>query len=955
MLNGRAAEQAAIDRLLAAARAGTSGVLVLRGDAGIGKTALLDYAAAAAGGFQVVRGTGIESEAELPFAGLHLLLRPALDRIGALPVPQRQALEGAFGLAPGRPADRGGSGGSSPRGGTDRLLIGMAVLSLLSELAGEGPPLCLVDDAHWLDGSSAAALAFAARRLGEDGIALIMAARDGEGRFSAQGLQELRVAGLAPESAAALLDAQPADLTAALRYRILAEAQGNPLALIELPAAVPAPHPLEPAHLPIRASRSPLRGSPATDPLHEPAAEDPGELALTGRLLAAFSGQAARLPDASRLLLLVAAADDVGEASLVLRAGAALGADAADLAPAERAGLIRQAGQSLAFRHPLIRAAVYQEAPLGQRLAVHRALADAMEGREGSDDAGRRAWHRAAGAAEPDERIAAGLDRAAEQAAERGGYAAAAAASARAAELSADAAARARRLTIAAEAAAESGDLTRARAFAARAEPDAGDAMLRAGLLHVRALADFGEGSFRGAHRLLLEGADLLAGTSPALAARILVQAFHTAWYIGEPELADVAGRLTALRIPDGEPMQPVAAYLAATLGTLFGWRADGVPALTDVIARARRAGADAPLDLVQVCGAGLIAGQDAQTYETAAALAAEARGQGRIGLLPTILFFLAEGELFHGRHRDALTTAAEAVQVASDSGQWHWVSQVSGLLAYLAAAAGDEARCRKLADEAMTAATAGNVAPGSAWGHWSLGLLDLGGGRVEAALGRLETLAEGPTQHHVSVMRSAPDLVEAAVRIGEPDRAAKPLRRFEQWGARAGQPWIDALVLRCRALLAPDAEAESLYAAALVAHQREDRPFERARTQSLYGEWLRRARRKTDARTQLRAALEIFDRLGAEPWSGRAASELRATGVVIPQSPGRQGPGALGQLTPQELQIVRLAAQGLSNRDIAAQLFLSPRTVGYHLYKAYPKLGVAARSELPDLLYDEP
>ena len=922
MLNGRAAEQAAIDRLLAAARAGTSGVLVLRGDAGIGKTALLDYAAATAGGFQVVRGTGIESETELPFAGLHLLLRPALDRIGALVVPQRQALKRAFGLAPGLPGEPGDVAGSSPRGGIDRLLIGMAVLSLLSELAGEGPLLCLVDDAHWLDGSSAAALAFAARRLGEDGIALIMAARDGEGRFSAQGLPELRLAGLPPEAAAALLDAQPADLAAALRYRILAEAQGNPLALIELPTAA------------------------------APAAGDPGELALTGRLLAAFSGQAARLPDASRLLLLVAAADDVGEASLVLRAGEALGADAADLAPAERAGLIRQAGQSLAFRHPLIRAAVYQEAPLGQRLAVHRALADAMEGREGSDDAGRRAWHRAAGAAEPDEQIAAGLDGAAEQAAERGGYAAAAAASARAAELSADPAARARRLTIAAEAAAESGDLTRARALAARAEPDAGDAMLRAGLLHVRALADFGEGSFRGAHRLLLEGADLLAGTSPALAARILVQAFHTAWYIGEPELADVAGLLTALRIPDGEPMQPVAAYLAATLGTLFGWRAEGVPALTDVVARARRAGADAPLDLVQVCGAGLIAGQDAQTYETAATLAAEARGQGRIGLLPTILFFLAEGELFHGRHRDALATAAEAVQVASDSGQWHWVSQVSGLLAYLAAAAGDEAQCHKLADEAMTAATAGNVAPGSPWGHWSLGLLDLGGGRVEAALGRLETLAEGPTQHHVSVMRSAPDLVEAAVRIGEPDRAAKPLRRFEQWGARAGQSWIDALVLRCRALLAPDAEAESLYAAALEAHQREDRPFERARTQSLYGEWLRRARRKTDARTQLRAALEIFDRLGAEPWSGRAASELRATGVVMPQSPG---PGALGQLTPQELQIVRLAAQGLSNRDIAAQLFLSPRTVGYHLYKAYPKLGVAARSELPGLIYDDP
>jgi len=922
MLNGRAAEQAAIDRLLDAARTGTSGALVLRGEAGIGKTALLDYAAGAADGFQVVRGTGIESEAELPFAGLHLLLRPALDRAGALPVPQRQAVEAAFGLAPAPP----GEAGSSPRGNTDPLLIGMAVLSLLSELAGDGPLLCLVDDAHWLDGSSAAALAFAARRLGEEGIALVMAARDGEGRFPAPGLPELRVAGLPPESAAALLDAQPAELTAALRYRILVEAQGNPLALIELPPAAG----------------------------YQPAIEDPGELALTGRLLAAFSGQAARLPDATRLLLLVAAADDAGETGLVLRAGQALGADAADLAPAERAGLIRQAGRSLAFRHPLIRAAVYQEAPLGQRLAVHRALADALDGREGSDDAGRRAWHRAAAAAQPDEQVAAGLDRAAEQAAERGGYAAAAAASARAADLSADPAARARRLTIAAEAAAEAGDLTRARALADRAQPDAGDAMLRAGLLHVRALADFGEGSFRGGHRLLLEGAGLLAETSPVLAARILVQAFHTAWYIGEPELADVADRLTALRLPDGEPMQPVAEYLAAMLGTLFGRPVGQVPALTAVVARARRAGADGPLDLVQVCGAGLIAGQDAQTHEVAAALAAEARGQGRIGLLPTVLFFLAEAEMFHGRHRDALATAAEAVQVANDSGQWLWVSQVSGLLAYLAAAAGDEPRCRKLADDAMTAATAANVAPGSGWAHWSLGLLDLGGGRVEAALGRLAALAEGPAPHHVSAMRSVPDLVEAAVRIGEAARAAEALPRFERWAGRADQPWIDALVLRCRALLAPDPEAGNLYAAALDAHQRDDRPFERARTQVLYGEWLRRARRKTDARTQLRAALEIFDRLGAEPWSSRAATELQATGVASPEGRDRHGPGALGNLTPQELQIVRLAARGLSNRDIAAQLFLSPRTVGYHLYKAYPKLGVAARSELPALLDDD-
>jgi DNA-binding CsgD family transcriptional regulator len=916
MLTGRAAEQAAVDRLLAAARSGTSGVLVVRGEAGIGKTALLDYAATAADGVRVVRGRGLESEAGLPFAGLHLLLRPALDRIGALPPPQRRALQGAFGLAPAAPGDP--------------LLIGLAVLSLLSELAGDGPLLGLVDDAHWLDGSSAAALAFAARRLDAEGIALIMAVRDGEGRFPAPGLPELRLDGLAPQAAAELLDAQPggpggapgAGLTAAQRYQVLAEARGNPLALIELPAAF--------------AFRDPDDGTGD--------APGPGELPLTGRLLAAFSGQARRLPEAARLMLLVAAADDAGDLGLVLRAGTALGAGAADLAPAESAGLIRVAGPSLVFRHPLIRAAVYQAAPLGQRLAVHRAIAGAMDG---PGDAGRRAWHRAAGAAGPDEQIAAELDQAAEQAAGRGGYAAAAAASARAAELSAGPQARARRLTVAAEAAAESGDLRRARALADQAD-GGDDVTLRAGLLHVRALADFGEGSFRGAHRLLIEGADLLAQASPALAARILVQAFHTGWYIGEPELGDVAGRLTALSLPATEPMRPAARYLPATLDVLFGWQAAAAPALTDVVGQARRAGADGPADLVQVCGAGLIAGQDAQTYEVAAALAGQARGQGRIGLLPTILFFLAEAEMFHGRHRDALATASEAAQVAADSGQWHWVSQVRGFLAYLAACGGETGRCQRLADDAMTAATAGNVAPGTAWAQWALGLLDLGGGRVDAALGRLEALSQGQVRHHVSAMRSIPDLVEAAVRLGEPGRAAGALERFEAWAGRAGQPWIDALALRCRALLAAEPDAEQRYAAALARHQRDERPFERARTELLYGEWLRRARRKTEARTHLGAALEAFERIGAPPWSARAAAELEAAGAAAPRG---QDPGALAALTPQELQIVRLAAQGLSNRDIAAQLFLSPRTVGYHLYKAYPKLGVLARSELPAVL----
>jgi ATP/maltotriose-dependent transcriptional regulator MalT len=285
---------------------------------------------------------------------------------------------------------------------------------------------------------------------------------------------------------------------------------------------------------------------------------------------------------------------------------------------------------------------------------------------------------------------------------------------------------------------------------------------------------------------------------------------------------------------------------------------------------------------------------------------------------------------------------------VAGDTGQWQWVSQLNGFLAFLAACGGDEERCRQLADAAMTVATTGNVAPGTPWAQWALGVMDLGLGRADAALGRLENVSESPARHHVSVMRAAPDLVEAAVRLGEPGRAAGRLERFARWAGRARQPWADALVLRCRALLAAEPDAEDLYAGALDLHQPDDRPFEQARTELLYGEWLRRARRTTEARTRLRAALETFERLGAEPWSERARAELAATGAAAPRSQDR---GGLARLTPQELQIVRLAAQGLSNRDIAAQLFLSHRTVGYHLYKAYPKLGVASRGELTDLL----
>ncbi|MEV5767464.1 AAA family ATPase [Micromonospora sp. NPDC052213] len=901
-LHGRKPEQDVIAELVTGARAGASSSLVLRGEPGIGKTALLDHAAAAAGDMRLVRGAGVECEAELPFSGLQLLLRPALGSLAALPGPQREALEAAFGLGP--------AAGSEP------MLVGLAVLSLLTEYADETGLLCLVDDAQWLDRASREALLFAARRLHAEGVVMVFAARDGEGSFPAPGLAELRLSGLAPEAAVALLDRHP--LTPAVRYRLLAEAGGNPLALLELPAALAA------------------EGGSVFSP---------GALPLTSRLQLAFHGQVSRMPEACQSLLLLAAADETAELAVILRAAATLGASVEDLAPAECAGLVLRGDAdgttTIRFRHPLIRAAVYQRAPLGQRLAVHRALAAALGSPAHAD---RRAWHLAAAATGADEEAAAALERTAARARERSGHEAAAAAYEQAARLSIEPAARARREALAAEAALEAGDVERARVLGGRAARRLDEALpVTARIAQVRALADFWQGSYPAAHRLLLNGAGLIRDTDPGQAAALLVQAVHTSWYLGERQLAATLERLAALPLDDADPLAPVRRYLVH----LDQNRSERPPPLGDTLAAVRRRGRAPDQALMILCGAALALGQDADAYELATALAAEHRARGGAGRLPTVLFFMAEGEVFTGRHLDALATATEALGLARDTGQQQWVSQFSSVLAYLHAAKGEEAACRRNAEEGLAGTTAGAVSPGAPWAYWSLGLLDLGLGRAEAALARFERLTREPMRHHICATRSAPDLVESAVRMGAPDRAAEPLARLQRWAGSVRQPWADALVLRCRGLLAADDQAEAFYTAALELHDRDGRTLEYARTALLYGEWLRRARRKAEARWPLNDALEVFNRLGMRPWAERARGELTASGVQD------QGPapaeGVAAGLTPQELQIARLAAQGLSNRDIAAQLFLSHRTVGYHLYKAYPKLGIASRSELKD------
>ncbi|MGW4810059.1 AAA family ATPase [Kitasatospora cineracea] len=910
MLYGRGTERAAVDRLLAAAGGGRAGALVLRGEPGIGKSALLDAAAEAAAGWRVLRAAGVESEARLPHAVLSQLLAPALGELDGLPGPQRAALERTLGLADG------------PAG--DRLLVGLAVLTLLGDLAERQPVLALVDDLQWADPESAAVLRLAARRLGAERVALLLATREDDGPDPA-GLPDLRIGPLAEPDAAALLHHLAPELPDPAR--VLAAAAGNPLALRELPHGA-----------------------------------DTGALPPAGRLRLAYHGQVSRLPGRTQRWLLLAALEETGALEVLLRAAAESGLDAADLAPAEEQGLLKvdlTAGR-VAFRHPLLRSAVADRAPLVDRLAAHRALAAA----HGPAEPLRRAWHRALAATGRDADAAGELAAAAGAAAARGGHTGASAAYERAARLSPDPDL-ARRWTVeAVEAALEAGEVDRAERLALAADRPDADPVTRAHLLFARGVAEFWRGEHGPAHRRLTEAAALVADPHPGPAARVLVQAVHVAWYDGLPAVRDTLTALTALPLPADDPLEPVVRYLAAALGPLAGEQgpdADpagaggtgagrvgagragvGGPTLPEAERAARAAGAAVPVDLALACGAGLVPGHDAEVLDLARRLVREGREAGAFGTLPTLLFFLAEAELFDGRPGLAADHAAEALGLARDTGQPLWTGQLHGFLAYLSAVRGDGDPCREQAAAAFARGGAG--AP---WARWALGVLDLGAGRAEDAFGQLAALTGGPHAHHVSAVRAVPDLVEAAVRLRREERTAGPLAGFERWAARADRPWARALVHRCHALLAPDELAEDRYLAALAEHAEQPRPWEQARTELLYGEWLRRGRRKAEARAPLRSAEQAFRRLGAGPWAERARLELDATGGPAAAGPDRTVAG----LTPQESQIVRLAAQGLSNREIAAQLFLSARTVGHHLYKAYPKLGVGSRTELAGVL----
>ncbi|MFJ4653329.1 AAA family ATPase [Nocardia sp. NPDC088792] len=908
MLHGRAEELALIDRLLAGIRAGHSGCQVLSGPAGIGKTALLDYAAAKAQGLRVIRVAGIELEAELPFAGLHLLLHPVLDRLDALPAPQAAALRGAFGLVHAEPSDR--------------FMVGLAVLSMLAELAEDGPVLCLVDDAQWLDRSSTEALTFAARRLHHEGVLLLFAVR-GEAHDPA-GLTSLatrELGALDAAAAAALLDERYPELVPAVRARMLAETEGNPLALVELPSVL---------SLEQRTGRAPA-GS-----------YDLVTLPVSARVQTAFGRRAAQLDEAATALLLIAAAEETGRLEIVLAAAATHHAGHAELAAVEDSGLIVRHGDQIAFRHPLARAAVLGAAPMHRRLEAHRALAATLTACGCPAAADRGAWHRAAAASGPDDDIAAALETAARRASDRADHALAAAAMERAATLTVDPATATRRLTCAAKAAATAGDLQRTAGLVRRAARGTVDESDAPRLDYLRAIVESEFGSRHQAARILIDAA---RRAPEHLVGEMLTDAMRNGVLVGAAELAEQAADLLRQR----RGPSPISEGMIGMAHMLGG---DDEAALHRLHACATYAhshpGELGPDERMNAAAMGLMVGLDDEARNLLTALVAEDREQSSLRLLPMRLHYLASAEYATGHHRDATVHAEEALELADSIGQHHQMDGLRSILAWGAAQAGDEQRCREFAEPTLDAALDRGELATALLSTTALALLDLGAGRYDRVLDRIESASRGAMGGHYMAVFFTPLRVEAAMRSGQPARIGESLDRFQRWADASRSPWIQGVYARCLAQMSSGDEAEAHFAAAVRLHEKSSRPFEAARTDLLYGEWLRRARRKTEARTSLRAALETFERIGANVWAERARAELRATGDT-----GRQSTGAsvLDLLTPQELQVVRLAAQGLSNREIGGQLFLSPRTVGYHLYKAYPKLGVAVRAELSALL----
>jgi DNA-binding CsgD family transcriptional regulator len=903
-LLGREREREVLDRLLDGVRGGHGGVLVMRGDAGVGKTALLEYTVEAGRGFRIARTSGIEAEMELPFAVVQQLCSPFFELLERLPQPQHDALGVAFGL----------SIGPAP----NAFLVGLAVLGLLAEAAEEQPLVCVVDDAQWLDSASARTLAFVARRLLAEKIALVFATRAlGEGLT---GSSELHVEPLGRRDARALLESVlPTRLDEGVLERIVAETHGNPLALLELPRG------LSPTQL------AGGFGLPAAVP-------------LSATIEEGYTRRLARLPQDARRLLIVAAADPVGDPALVWRAAERLGIPESAAQTVESEDLLVLSPR-VVFRHPLVRSAVYGAAGLNERRDVHRVLAEATDPEVDPD---RRAWHRAHAAATPDEDVAAELEHSAARAQARGGLAAAAAFLERAVALSPEPSRRAQRALAAAQTKFEAGALDDALGLLQTAESgSAVDDLVRAQVHLLRAQIAFASRRGSDAAPLLLAAARELEVVDPSLARTTYLEALSAATFAGRlvhgGGLVEISEAALAGPPPPEKP-QPSDLLLQGLAVQATDGYAAGAPLLKEALNAFQREADLSPNDARWLWFASLIAlymwDDDAWTV----LFTRQLELARRTGALPALAFALGTGTTvyaFFGELRTAALleeehrAASEATGIASNP-----VPRLG-----LASLRGREAQFAELIRTTVREAEARGEGIALTTAEFLSGGLYNGLGRYEAALAVVLPAERFYTEG--TAIWALTELIEAAVRCGQPERARRAFERVQETTRAARTDWALGIEARSRALLSEGDDAEELYTEAIRRLARTRVRVQLARTQLLYGEWLRRQRRRLDAREQLRTAHELFRDFGVEAFAERTRVELEATGLRA----RKRTVDTLDQLTPQETQIARLAAEGHTNREIAARLFISASTVEYHLRKAFRKLDVKSRTQLEDRL----
>jgi DNA-binding CsgD family transcriptional regulator/tetratricopeptide (TPR) repeat protein len=903
VLIGREAETQAIDRLVAGSRIGNSGVLAITGEPGVGKTALLDYGRSRLEGFRPMTATGTEPEREIPFAGLQALLRPALDLLDRIPGPQADALSAALALR------------SGPVG--DRFAIGAATLSLVCRYAEEAPLAVLVDDLHLWDRPSAEALAFAARRLSADPIALLVAARTGEAEETIAGLPRLVLAGLDPEAARSLVGATSrSPVTDEQLDRLYETTGGNPLALLELGVDPGLLDPVGP-------------GLPAPVP---------------ATLVSAYARRVRLLDEAARSALLVAVVCD-GDRRVVTAACARLGTDPTRLAAAEQEGLVTVTGGRIEFRHPLLRAAVYGDATVDERRAAHRAAAEVLPG----SDEDRRAWHLSEATWTPDASVAAMLTATAERAAERTAYAVASTAYERAARLSPETGQQLGLLVSAAGTAWSAGLGPRATRLLDELRglplPD----WTTTAVLQLRAAIAARTGSLSEALDILEQAA--ARAPSADAAVPLLADAVSATFYLADTTaLRRLAGKLTeALRevtTPYARAVGLMATGIAEVLTGQGG--AARIRAAATLLTESPELRSD-PRRLPWLMLPPLYLRDSDTAGAELRAVVDEVRDRAGVGTLPYLLFHIARDQATTSSWRRAEANYAEAIRLSRETGQSTELAVSLAGLAWLESRQGREAGCRAHAAEALPICSERSIRLGEAWVLFALGDLELGLGDAAAAVDHLERLEEllGRLGLGDPDLSPRPELTDALLRLGREEEAR--LRAQEYWDAAVakGQPWACARAQRALGLVAGPDDFDAPFGAALELHGDTLDDFETARTLLAYGGRLRRAGRRVDARPPLRRALETFATLGSLRWADQSAAELDATGERVP----RRETTGVESLTPQELQVSLLLAEGRSTREAAAALFLSPKTVEYHLRKVYTKLGIRSRAELAGLL----